>query len=75
MDSSNVASLVAKILELEKENARLKAILDKHGITYKEEEIDRAVRKEYVTSATSSKFSFAGKGLGTGGRTATACRK
>ena len=35
MDTTDVSTLTLKIQELEKENARLKAILDKNGIEYK----------------------------------------
>lgn len=34
MDAKNVSALTQRIQELEKENARLKAILDKNGIEY-----------------------------------------
>lgn len=34
MDTTNVSVLTQRIQELEKENARLKAILDKNGIEY-----------------------------------------
>ena len=60
MDTNNVASLTQRIQELEKENVRLKAILDKHRITYKEkeEEVGCIVHKESVTAVTTSKFSL-----------------
>ena len=35
MDTTDVSVLAQRIQELEKENARLKAILDKNGIEYK----------------------------------------
>ena len=35
MDTTDVNALAQRIQELEKENARLKAILDKNGIEYK----------------------------------------
>ena len=34
MDAKDVSALALRIQELEKENARLKAILDKNGIEY-----------------------------------------
>ena len=34
MDARDVSALALRIQELEKENARLKAILDKNGIEY-----------------------------------------
>lgn len=34
MDAKNVSALTQRIQELEKENTRLKAILDKNGIEY-----------------------------------------
>ncbi len=58
MDTNNIVNLVAKIQELEKENARLKAILDKHGITYKAEETISVVHNEDIRPVTPSKFSL-----------------
>ena len=58
MDANNIVNLVAKIQELEKENARLKAILDKHGITYKTEKTISIVQKEDFRPATTSNFSL-----------------
>ncbi len=52
MGTNNIVNLVAKIQELEKENARLKAILDKHGITYKAEETISVVHNEDIRPAT-----------------------
>lgn len=58
MDTNNIVNLVTKIQELEKENARLKAILDKHGITYKAEETISVVHNEDIRPVTPSKFSL-----------------
>lgn len=58
MGTNNIVKLVAKIQELEKENARLKAILDKHGITYKAEDTINVVHNEDIRPVAPSKFSL-----------------
>ena len=57
MDTSDVSALAQRIQELEKENARLKAILDKNGIEYKNLE-QRTCDPNYVETAPVSICQF-----------------
>ena len=50
MDTTDVNVLAQRIQELEKENARLKAILDKNGIEYKN--LDHRTCETNQTEAT-----------------------
>ena len=49
MDTADVSALTQRIQELERENARLKAILDKNGIEYGSFESNNTSVKIYRT--------------------------
>ena len=57
MDTTDISALTQRIQELEKENARLKAILDKNGIEYKHLE-KRSCNPNHVETAAVSICQF-----------------
>ena len=63
MDTTDVNALAQRIQELEKENARLKAILDKNGIEYKsfESKISKTNHVE-ATPVSTCQFTLHEKG-------------
>ena len=64
MDAKNVSALTQRIQELEKENTRLKAILDKNGIEY--ESLESKTYNSNCIEATSvsiCQFSLQEKGV------------
>jgi DNA primase small subunit len=56
MDIKNLAFLTQKINELEEENAKLKEILDQHGIEYKCKNIPKGSEDLEAKSASTSKY-------------------
>ncbi len=57
MDTTDVSALTQRIQELEKENARLKAILDKNGIEYGSFE-SKACETNHIEAASVSTYQF-----------------
>ena len=57
MGTTDVSVLTRRIQELEKENARLKAILDKNGIEYDSFESKTCETNHFMTYRKSSKSS------------------